>query len=101
MNTETEKTTAIKTAIAQVTGLQFEQYTSSSRKQQLFYARMIFVRECHRIGGIDNARIADMLGRDYSTISYCNSKYDTERKYNAHFRRIADSVRGALDELNN
>lgn len=76
-------------AIHEVTGLSFEQLSDKNRKQNTFYARMIFAFNCE---GMSHDSIAKLLKRDRCTISHYISKYSDEKQFNPTFRELAEKV---------
>lgn len=76
-------------AIHEVTGLSFKRLSDKNRKQNTFYARMIFAFNCE---GMSHDSIAKLLKRDRCTISHYISKYSDEKQFNPIFRELAEQV---------
>ncbi len=87
----------IQRAIYQVTGLRIEQYSTKSRRRNLFNARAIFVRESFR-KKVPMYDVSKLINRDRSTIIYTNSKYHDNVKVDPDFRVIAERVEKILAE---
>lgn len=87
----------IQNAIHEATGMAFEQYTTKSRKREVFYARMIFAHHCKALK-MSLSKIASIINRDRSTMRYLFSKYQDEMRFNPDFRKMAQKVDELLDK---
>lgn len=90
----------IQNAIHEVTGMQFNQYITKSRKRDGFYARMLFVYHCRR-NKMKLAQIAKYVHRDHSSTLHLLKKYEDDFKYNPQFRDMAIKVNNILNTTSN
>ncbi len=88
----------LKEAIFDIMGLKFEQYITNSRKNDYFYARMIFVNHCKNYEGMNLNKIGNLINRDHSTVMYSLKTYQNEIKYNQDFRETTRKVNKALNK---
>lgn len=84
------KVERIKYAIEMATGYWFADYTTKSRKRELYYARMAFI--CRAINHCRVGEISKMTNRDHSTVIHCITNYASEKRYNKDFREIIEKV---------
>lgn len=82
----------IKDAIQDVTGLKFDEYTTSSRERSAFFARMIIINYCRSTEKMSLHEIARLVHRDHTTVMHCIKTYKDEVKYNSVFREIVRKV---------
>ncbi len=85
---------SVKSALYQVTGLSFNEYTTKSRKRDAFFARMIFAKMCSDI--MKPLEISKLINRDRTTVLHLLKIYDDEVKYNPNFRKLAESANEKL-----
>jgi chromosomal replication initiation ATPase DnaA len=95
-----EVVSRIQDAIHEMMGLKFSQYTTKSRKRDLFFARMLFVYHC-RQECMKLTSIAKYVHRDHTSMLYLLKKYEDETKYNPAFRELAKKVDNILNRGNN
>lgn len=89
--TEKKKMVAkLKSAIKEVTGMSFCDYTTKSRNRDAFFARMIFAKHCMCL--MKPTEIAKMINRDRTTVHHMVKVYKDEVKFNPAFREIASKV---------
>jgi hypothetical protein len=81
----------IKGAIEEVTGLTFQQYIEEGRREDVFYARMLFSINCLQ-AGIDQKRIINYMPRGRTTILRYLNNYHSEFKFNPKFRNWSEKV---------
>lgn len=87
----------MKAAIKEVMGLDFEEFTKSCRKNEYFYARMIFINHCKFYENMHLHKIGSLVNRDHSTVMYSINTYRNEIKYNSDFREIVEKVNKVLN----
>jgi len=77
----------IKDRVRSITGLQYEEYCTPSRRKIYFYARMIFAYYswCTDMRVVE---IGKLLNRSHCSICYYLKKYYDEIKYNPEFRQL-------------
>ncbi|NDV63777.1 DUF4406 domain-containing protein [Bacteroides sp. 224] len=85
----------IQEAIHEVMGLRFDEYTTKSRKNDVFFARMMFVYHCHK----NNVNPIQYIHRDRTMIYHYLERYDDEVKYNPSFRKLAQMVDEKLSQI--
>ena len=85
----------IKSSIEKATGLHFWQYSTSSRKRDLYFARMLYVFHCES-HGLSQDEIATSINRDRTTVMHCSKGYDNEMKYNPKFRELSEKVNSLI-----
>ncbi|GAE14622.1 hypothetical protein JCM6292_785 [Bacteroides pyogenes JCM 6292] len=88
--------TRVQNAIHEVTGMQFNEYTTKSRKRDGFFARMLFVYHCRR-NKMKLTQIAKYVHRDHSSMLHLLNKYEDDFKYNPQFREMATRVNNILN----
>lgn len=88
--------TRVQNAIHEVTGMQFNEYTTKSRKRDGFFARMLFVYHCRR-NKMKLTQIAKYVHRDHSSMLHLLKKYEDDFKYNPQFREMATRVNNILN----
>ena len=88
---ENKEVMRIQNAIHEVTGMQFHEYITKSRKRDGFFARMLFVYHCRR-AKMKLTQIAKYVHRDHSSMLHFLRKYDDDFKYNPQFREMATKV---------
>jgi hypothetical protein len=88
----------IQSAIHEAVGMQFNEYTTESRKRDGFFARMLFVYHC-RQERMKMTDIAQYVHRDHTSILYLLKKYEDETKYNPTFRALAKKVDNILNRV--
>lgn len=89
----------MKEAIKDVMGFDFEEYTKMCRKNEYFYARMIFINHCKFYENMSLYEIGDLVNRDHSTIMHSIKQYRNEIKYNVDFRKITIRVNIVLNNI--
>jgi hypothetical protein len=82
----------IKSAISEVAGCNFDDYTVRSKDQSGYFCRLIFVHQCMKAGIENQSLIAGWIHRDHSTVNRIKGKYLDEFKVNKHFRELAKQV---------
>ena len=82
----------LKDAINEVMGLKFEDYTTKSRSQRLFYARMIVIYYCRERENMTVHEIANLINRDHTTVLHGIKTYKNEIKYNHDFREKVSRI---------
>ncbi len=87
----------IKQAVEEVTGLQFHDLTSRSRKTEIVLARMIYSKLSFETSRIKE--IASDLNRSTSSVHYYLDQYQNEYQYSSKFRDLADKTRERLMEI--
>lgn len=85
----------LKAVLHEVTGIPFRAYTTKSRKNDAFFARMLFAKHCSQI--MKPAEIATMINRDRTTVLHLLKVYKNEIKYNSSFRKMALKVEEKLN----
>ena len=80
----------IKTAIYETTRLSFKDYATKSRKRDVFFARMLFAKQCSNV--MKPTEVAKLISRDRTTVLHLLKVYDNETRYNPYFRQLATSV---------
>lgn len=90
----------IQNAIHEVTGLRFQEYTTKSRKRNVFFARMLFVYHCRR-NRLKLVEIAKYVNRDHTSMLHLLNKYNDEVRYNPNFRVMAQKIDNILNKTNN
>lgn len=90
----------IQNAIHEVTGMQFHEYITKSRKRDGFFARMLFVYHCRR-ARMKLTQIAKYIHRDHSSMLHLLNKYEDDFRYNPQFRDMATRVNNILNKTNN
>ena len=91
LNRSNQILSSVKSAVEEVTGLSLQEYATDSRKQNLFFARMLFSYQCHKFG-MKLVDIANYINRDHSAITYYIKRYPSEQKYNNQFALMAQRV---------
>lgn len=86
----------IKFAIKEVMGLDFSVYTTKSRNQKLFYARIILMNFCREREKMSLHDIAKLINRDYTTILHGLKTFKNELKYNIAFRENVSKIDSIL-----
>mgnify|MGYP000084229418 CR=1 FL=1 len=86
----------IQNAIHEVTGLQFNEYITKSRKRDGFFARMLFVYHC-RCQKMKLTQIAKYVHRDHSSMLHLLHKYEDDFKHTPQFRDMAIRVNNILN----
>lgn len=86
----------IQNAIHEVTGMQFKEYTTKSRKRDGFFARMLFVYHCRR-QKMKLTQIAKYVHRDHSSMLHLLKKYEDDFKHTPQFRDMAIRVNNILN----
>lgn len=81
----------IQQAIHEVTGRTMEEILVKSREGDLVFIRMIFSRHALR-AGLSPDEIAEILGKNRSTVYYYFNRYDDEFRFTPTFRRMALAV---------
>lgn len=89
----------VESAIQEVTGLALADYTIRSRQTRLYFARMIFSHECDKAGITNKSLIGRYLKRDHATQIRALQQYQTELKYTADFREIAERVEALMNPV--
>lgn len=89
----------IQNAIHEVTGMQFHEYITKSRKRDGFFARMLFVYHCRR-ARMKLTQIAKYVHRDHSSMLHLLNKYEDDFRYNPQFRDMATRVNNILNKTN-
>ena len=84
----------IQNVIHEVMGLRFHQYTTKSRKCDVFFARMIFVYHCNK----NNIEPMQYIRRERTMLYHYLNRYSDEVRYNPQFKKIANRVE---EKLNN
>lgn len=90
----------IQNAVHEVTGLNFNQYTTKSRKRDGFFARMLFVYHCRR-NKMKLVEIAKYVHRDHTSMLHLLKKYEDETRFNPYFKAMADKVNNILNKTSN
>lgn len=88
----------LKTAIFEVMGLKFEDFTKMSRKKEFFYARMIFINHCRFYENMNLHKIGELVNRDHTTVMHGIKTYKNDIKYNTEFREIMDQINKKLNQ---
>lgn len=86
----------IQNAIHEVTGLQFNEYITKSRKRDGFFARMLFVYHC-RCQKMKLTQIAKYVHRDHSSMLHLLHKYEDDFNHTPQFRDMAIRVNNILN----
>lgn len=86
----------LKAVLHEVTGIPFRDYTTKSRKNDAFFARMLFAKHCSQI--MKPMEIATMINRDRTTVLHLLKVYKNEIKYNSSFRKMALKVEEKLNQ---
>lgn len=94
-----DPTGRIKDAIYQVTGLKFEQYTTESKKRELYFARLIFVHCCLKYEDMDPSEFSKLINRDATLMTRYTFKFDNEVRLNKQFRKLVEDVERILSKL--
>lgn len=89
---------AVKAAVEEVTGLSLEEYAISSRKQHLFFARMLFAYHCHKLG-MTLVDIAAQINKDHTAITYYLKRFPSELQYNNQFAAMVHQIDERLHHL--
>lgn len=82
----------LKEAIFEVMGLTFDQYTTNSRMQKFFYARMIMINYCREQEDMSLQKIAFLINRDHTTVMHGLKTFKNEIKYNLEFRETVEKI---------
>lgn len=93
---ENKEVMRIQNAIHEVTGMQFHEYITKSRKRDGFFARMLFVYHCRR-AKMKLTQIAKYVHRDHSSMLHLLNKYEDDFRYNPQFRDMATRVNNILN----
>lgn len=93
---ENEKINRIKDAVEYVTGLKFEQYTTRSKKNNLYFARIIFVHHCLENNNLSIEDVATLVERDNTSIERNRKSYFYELRCNPKFRKTTERVNQLL-----
>lgn len=86
----------MKAAITEVMGLSFEQYTTKSRDQNLFYARMIMINHCRQQEEMSLKDIGQLINRDHTTVMHGIKTFKNEIKFNVKFRKTVEKINTIL-----
>ena len=78
------KTIKLQHVLHEVTGVSFDDITSSSRKQNIFYARTLFVWYCFIKLKLRFTTIAKIINRDDSTMNHYLETYDNFKSDKEH-----------------
>lgn len=81
----------LKHAIKIATGKSYDSYTTSSRKRDNMYCRMIFAYHCRKTK-MKFEDISKLINRTHSTTIYVINNYQDEYDYNQEFKKLADKV---------
>lgn len=85
-------------AVRDVFGFAMEEFREQTRRRVLFFPRMTFSVEMHRIARpITDEEIAQLVCRDRSTVLYYYKTYKNEVEVNREFAEAALTVRKTLE----
>lgn len=73
---EYRKTIKLQCALHEITGVTFEGIRSQNRKQELYFARVLFVWYCFTKLKLRTTTIAKIMNRGHSTMNNCLATYD-------------------------
>ena len=86
---------AVKGAIREVMGTDFDQSRTECKSRDVFFMRMIFTFHCRR-AGMTLKQIKTYIRRDHTTMLHYLKRYADECRYNNDFRTIAAKVEKIL-----
>lgn len=87
----------IQNAIHEVTGMQFNEYTTKSRRCGGVFARMLFTYHCRKLN-MTLTQIAGCIHRDHTSVLYFLRRYEDDFRYNPRFRDMATRVNDILNK---
>ena len=85
----------VSAAIHEVTGLRLVDYSVSGRKIDGFFARMMFAHHC-RLENMTLSDIGSFIKRERTSVTRVLNDYNSELRYNAFFRSMAERVNEIL-----
>ena len=85
----------VQGAVHEATGLTLDEYRVHSRKEELFFARMIFAQHCSK-EGLTPTEICTVIDRNKSMVYHYLKHYPDEFKFTPTFRNIATYVEQIL-----
>lgn len=88
----------IKKIVAKSTMVDAKEITSKSRRQDVFYARMLYavlLRRCN----YTLRNIGAAINREHSTVIYCLKQHDAELEYNADYRRMYKKALAEIEDM--
>jgi chromosomal replication initiation ATPase DnaA len=71
---------------------------SSSREQELLFARMMIAKFLRQYTGYSLTKIGSLVNRNHSTITHYLKNWDSEFRFNWVFRNFAESLGRELEE---
>lgn len=95
-----EKIEIIKSAIKDVSGIDFYYYTKPGKNREMFFLRMIFAYQCRKLE-MTEENISNYVNRKRVTIHYYLYLYPDEYKTNKYFRNIAEKIELKIKSENN
>ena len=96
-----EKIEIIKSAIQEVSAVDFYSYTAKGKNREMFYLRMIFAYQCRNFVELTESEISNYVNRQRVTAHYYLHLYPDEYKTNKYFRSIAEEVDLKIKSKNN
>lgn len=84
-------TLKIESAIYEVTGYMYREYSQKRRDEPLFLCRMHFSYECSS-SGLSTSTISGLLNISEQAVCWMLQKYPKEYKFNPSFRANADKI---------
>ena len=90
-----DKILLLKAAISAVescSGFTFPEIVKEGRKREYYFARLILVHYMDKICVLEEAEIAELIGRDEATVKYYFRKFPHEMKFNREFRDLFEKT---------
>ena len=84
-------TTAIS-AVESASGMKLSEFARKCRKREYYFARLILVNYLTKLSKLDEQEIADMLGRDLTTVKYSLREFPSVLKYAKEFREMYEKA---------
>jgi len=94
---ETTRYSGIKRAIYEATGVGYYDVRNHSRKKNIVYAKVLFVKLFHDAGATPY-QIAHMINRSESNVHYSLQKYQDDMRFTPEFKRLSEDVSKRLSK---